>query len=240
MTDPLLKYRARAVKFNGKAKANRWIVCIECHRVVGNYIAGETSGLAADLGIDVSQVQNMAMAAKTYLALRQKYGGPESYRYLSLARKKLSASHFTVLGRAMQQYKIGPMVAFRHLLTAVNAGASVRQFRQVIDEMYRDQPPDWAMHAAKAAKYARLAMDDYGVPDIIRSAARDFLDVSEGGRTLPFITLERSLAVYLRAYDSLEAVKQTPVPGKGGYKEQIVSWDRRLARIIRRLRKLVK
>lgn len=195
------KYRQRAIKFNQEGKLSSWIVNIECHRVVGNYVEGETAALATDLGLDVSQVQNRALAARTFIRLRRAFPDSEGYRYVSGARKMLSPSHFTVLGRMWEKYEdeMSPQDALNHLIAAADGLASVRAFKTMLDNLYReDRAQEWVYNIAKASTWARKAMNTYGAPDEVRYAAREFIAAVEGKDSLPFLTLERVLCVYLR------------------------------------------
>jgi len=177
--------RQRILQFYRKGTTSRWLAALEAARVVGEGLEEQTAGIAADLKLSPDQVENLACAGRTYWALRKLMGSNASYPDFKRAHSKLTLSHFTAVGRFLEDRQgrnTKPFdweTAMQLLLDCERDDLSSRQLNIHLQKEYRhDGREEWQKHQVKAEESLHALSNDYGVPAILRRVAILFLKIS--------------------------------------------------------------
>lgn len=105
MTDLQFVARQQAANHYREGNRERWISALWCSKVVGKYDRGATLGLAADMGVSVDTIENMAHAYILYEALWR----DQNYRYAAVVARRapyIYYSHFRALYDAWIGYNL--------------------------------------------------------------------------------------------------------------------------------------
>jgi hypothetical protein len=126
---------------------------LRASRVVGRYEDGLTSALATDIGLSVSQVENLADAGTAYRYIR-----PHCNRFglNSELRKRLTPSHWAAAGRLQAQYNIMPPELVSDLIEAARDGVSVATMARNISGQYGNETEDDDLADVLRGEYERL------------------------------------------------------------------------------------
>lgn len=120
-----------------------WRACFAASVAVGNYEPGRTRTLADALHRSVDTVENMARAARCYLALAREFRGvSEMLCALRLARRELYYSHFSELEKLRAGYNLTSLETFAQITTAAGEHASTRAMSAQITESEMAQYPN--------------------------------------------------------------------------------------------------
>ena len=168
------RLHTQAVEYYRAGTSQRWRACLAAYRIVGSYQKGETSSLAYDLRISVSQVENLARAGLTYVQLRPTCQDLPAYR------KVLTYSHFAVLGDLIRKYDIPLTEAIEQIRTAAEEGASVEQMRSALEGEYNpDGHKTWQDKLKVTRKGCEYLMSETDTPYEVYSAAQLFVKLTE-------------------------------------------------------------
>ena len=168
------RLHTQAVEYYRAGTSQRWRACLAAYRIVGSYQKGETSSLAYDLRISVSQVENLARAGLTYVQLRPTCQDLPDYR------RVLTYSHFAVLGDLIRKYDIPLTEAIEQIRTAAEEGASVEQMRSALEGEYNpDGHKTWQDKLKVMRKSCEYMMAETGIPIQVYMAAMNFRSDTE-------------------------------------------------------------
>ena len=143
-------------------------------RIVGKYDEGAILALANDLSLSRMQVYRRARAGWTYRVLRR------FNVKVKLARKKLTFSHFAVMGEMISKHDLPPFEAVAQLITAAEEGASVELLRTAIEGEHKTYEPDWVKQLSRLKKLAEKLKKDQDAPIQVQEAVIHLLDRLEG------------------------------------------------------------
>ena len=169
------RLHTQAVEYYRAGTSQRWRACLAAYRIVGSYQKGETSSLAYDLRISVSQVENLARAGLTYVQLRPTCQDLPDYR------RVLTYSHFAVLGDLIRKYDIPLTEAIEQIRTAAEEGASVEQMRSALEGEYNpDGHKTWQDKLRVMRKGCEYIMAEDDTPPDVFELCADFYNQSDG------------------------------------------------------------
>src|SRR4030043_457244 len=165
----------QAVEYYRAGTSQRWRACLAAYRIVGSYQKGETSSLAYDLRISVSQVENLARAGLAYVQLRPTCQDLPDYR------RVLTYSHFAVLGDLIRKYDIPLTEAIEQIRTAAEEGASVEQMRSALEGEYNpDGHKTWEDNFKTISKACDYILSEINVPEHAHWIAENVKDMVDG------------------------------------------------------------
>lgn len=148
---------------------HRWRACLAASCVVGRYDKGATLSLASDLCLSVSQVENLAHAGWGWRVFR-KFG------ITSATRNRLTPSHFCACFDLWRELEFDPWEAAEILTESAQHGASVAAMRDAIEGKFGPDRGDmWRRRLGRVVKQVGLLCADYGVPEGVRDAAKQFI-----------------------------------------------------------------
>ena len=170
---------ARAAAGDLTALLNRWHVAKHAYTIVGNRREGEELALAGVLASAGGQnpinpdernhlqtVYRLARAYAVFLVLYRQ----DSQR-AKAARRKYTYTRFETLAGKMREYEINPDRLFDYL----DIEGGNRAMGAFIDNA-EHPAEEWLRRATSVNKQAGKLVDDLGVPDPVRQAARAYME----------------------------------------------------------------
>ena len=149
-------------------------ICIMVSEIVGQYNKGQLAGLASDMSLSVQQVYSRGQAGATYRELSSVCGED----HLDWIYEKLTWSHLAAAGNLMRRYEIDPRDMISHLDDASQEGTSVMMFRKIVSDIHGEsESNEWEKRVIKVGKQIGSLINDYGLPEPLRVAAKEFQDV---------------------------------------------------------------
>jgi hypothetical protein len=174
----LLHLEERAIAGYRLGTAYRWVSCLAAERIVGRYERGAAQEVANALNITVSQVENLARAGLAYRELRR------ISPYVHVLRERYTISHFTAFANLMYQIEFHPADGLRAWLEMDSMyrdeqlALTVQTFTRLMREEFgQSGKADWEIHLERGSSLIMRAAHDYGMPDHLRQAAQEFLEI---------------------------------------------------------------
>jgi hypothetical protein len=189
---------ARAITYSGRAKYNRYVLCLIASRVVGQYERGASDRLAQNIGVTVSRVQDYAHAGDAYRFFR-KFG------LNSEITMGVSSDHLADAMLWFNKCEMPPADIVADLRTASENRMTREQFGKLMRDHYGEKPPqEWGRQLARIeSKLASLSVDT-DVPEPARVLLSDIGRIAERARIDERSCIKRAWAVLhlLKAIDN--------------------------------------
>jgi hypothetical protein len=179
MTEPLPKYHtsptrsrldslvSRAVTYAGKAKYNRYVLCLIASRIVGKYEKGATERLAQNIGVTVSRVQDYSHAGDAYRFFRR-------FGLNSEIAMGVSSDHLADAWLWFNKCEMPPEEIVADLRTASESKMTREQFGALMRQHYSEKPtPEWGQQLAKIENRLATLSVDTDVPEPARVMLSD-------------------------------------------------------------------
>lgn len=164
MDDKLRTYSRKAAEAYRRSDQSRWVSALFCCKVVGSYERGATLGLAADIGVSVDTIEDLAHAYSLYWELRQM---PDAKSFVRMCRRQpyIYIAHFRALYEARERYHLTNDLILK-LLIDIQQGEGQISSRDV-DTHARDRFGDtrtWQFYGAKANKALASLLNQPDLP----------------------------------------------------------------------------
>lgn len=189
---------SRAITHNGRAKYNRYVLCLIASRIVGQYERGATERLAQNIGVTASRVNDYAHAGDCYRFMRKL--GLNSQIVMDI-----SSDHLADAWLWFNKLEMPPSDIVADLRTAAENRMTREQFGKLMRDHYGDKPaPEWGTQLAKIeGRLASLSVDT-AVPEPARVLLTDIGRIAERAAVEERACIKRAWAVLhlLQAIDN--------------------------------------
>lgn len=189
---------SRAIIYGGRAKYNRYVLCLIASRIVGQYERGATERLAQNIGVTANRVQDYARAGDAYRFFR-KLG--INWGVLSC----ISSDHLADAWLWFNKLEMPPTEIVADLRTAAESRMTREQFGKLMRDHYGDKPaPEWGAQLAKIGNRLATLSVDTAVPEPARVLLTDIGRIAERATVEERACIKRAWAVLhlLQAIDN--------------------------------------
>lgn len=191
---------SRAITYSGRAKFNRYVLCLIASRIVGQYERGAVEKLAQNIGVTVSRVYDYANAGAAYRFFRR-------FGINCKIAMGISSDHLADAWLWFNKLEMPPAEIVADLRTAAESQPRMtrEEFGKLMRDHYGDKPaPEWGRQLAKIEnRLANLSVDT-DVPEPARVLLTDIGRIAQRAAVEERACIKRAWAV-LHLLQAIEA-----------------------------------